>query len=230
MKKTLVFTAILLAPLLSHGAEVDLIWQGGTYTPPFYKGLSLWSKQSDLTLVAVPQGFNKPSGLVYRWTLDGSVLGTVSGVGKDSLFLTDSILSKPRTIKIDIFSSDDTLLATNSLTLTPGLPQILVYEDNPLYGLMLHHEIGANFALKESEVTLAAVPLYFSASSPLDPALNYEWRTNSGSLETKNTVTYRVLDGQKGNSQVSLHINNKNKLMQDVSRAFSVEFGQQNGL
>src|SRR3990167_742525 len=84
--------------------SVDILWQGDTYTPPFYKGKSLWSNQSRITFVAIPQGLGNPASLNYKWTKNGTVLGNINGIGKNTLSFTDSILSRPQTIRVDILS------------------------------------------------------------------------------------------------------------------------------
>ena len=37
--------------------SVDLIWEGGGYVPPFYSGRSLWARQGQLRLLAIPLSY-----------------------------------------------------------------------------------------------------------------------------------------------------------------------------
>lgn len=211
-------------------SEIDVLWQGDTYSPPFYKGRPLWTHQSQITLVAMPHviisGVEKsPSALVYKWTKNGTVLGNISGVGKNSLTLTDSILSKPQTIKVDALTDKNTLLASQTLEITPLSPTLLVYEDSPLYGILFHKEVGSGYAIKSQEVTFTAFPLFFSTSNRLNSLIQYTWNTNAGDTEKNNSVTYRVPDGASGSSQVTVRAEHKSNLIQFASKSFLVEFG-----
>src|SRR3989344_2819964 len=102
-----IFILLLVVSYLSlvssaHAQSVDILWQGEVYTPPFYQGKTFWSKQSRIPLVAIPQSLGNPANLTYKWTKNGTVLGNVNGVGKNSIYFVDSILSKGKTIEVEI--------------------------------------------------------------------------------------------------------------------------------
>lgn len=235
MKKIFLLSTIYFLLLTTAFAQsVDLLWQGDTYTPPFYQGRSLWSTQSDITFVAIPQGLGNPANLNYKWTKNGSVLGSFSGVGRNTLSFSDSILSITQTIRVDIISTtnidilsdENPVMASASITLTPTSPSLNIYESSPLYGFMFHKSVGNNYQLKEKEITFTAFPYFFSVNTRLDNSLAYEWRTNTGGLETRDSVTYRVPDNTSGgSSQVSLRAFHKNQITQDARKSFLVEFG-----
>ena len=223
----LILASCFLIPDSVFAQSVDLLSQGDGYTPPFYQGRTLWSSQSRVTLRAIPQGLGNPSNLNYKWTKNGTVLGSISGVGKSTLSFMDSILSRSQNIKVEIIAGSGAVLAESSTTLNPTQPSLLVYENNPLYGFMLHRGVSGNYKLNSPEITFAAFPLFFSTNSRTDN-LNYEWQTNDGTRETKNAVTYRIPEGGKGASQVTLHVSNQDKILQDVSESFLVQFGATN--
>src|SRR5688572_16598777 len=107
MRKTVFLLLVLmfLIPFFNLKAqEVDLLWQAETYTLPFYKGKALWSKESRVKLLAIPRGpgVGNPLNLTYKWTKNGTVLGNINGVGKNTIAFTDSIISRPQTIQVDI--------------------------------------------------------------------------------------------------------------------------------
>jgi hypothetical protein len=210
---------------------VDLIWQGETYTPPFYKGRALWSNESKIMVVAIPHinGVTNTSNLIYRWTKNDVVLGNVSGVGKNSLSFQDTILSKPQTVKIDVFSGENEFLATANTVLTPATVSILVYENNPIYGFLFHREAGGGYSLRESEITFSAFPLFFSEKR-LGSNVEFEWRTNTGSTGDGVSATYRAPEGISGTSQIFLHILDKERMRQDARKNFRVEFSNNNEL
>lgn len=232
MRKFYVFlvTMLFVLPILhAQAQEVDILWRGDTYVPPFYKGKALWSSQSRITFLAIPHGagIGNPANLTYKWTKNGTVLGNINGIGKNTMAFTDSILSRSQIIKVDVLSSDQgTTLASASVTITPISPTLAIYENNPLYGFMFHKETGDTYKLQEKEITFTAFPFFFSALNRLDGAINYEWRTNAGEAETKNSVTYRIPDNTTGSSQISVSSSNKDKIMQSSDKSFLIQFGK----
>ena len=225
MKKIIFLSTIFLLLATSvHAQSVDILWQGDTYTPPFYQGKSLWSTQSMITFVAIPNGLGNPSNLYYKWIRNGTVLGNSNGVGKNTLVFLDDILSRTQNIEVEIISASDNVLASSSISVTPIVPTLAVYENNPLYGFMFHKAVGENYRLKENELTLSAFPYFFNADTRLSNNLTYEWRTNTGGLGIRNSVTYRAPDNASGSSQVSLRVSNKNYITQNVEKGFLVEF------
>lgn len=230
MKKGLLLTLglLLLTSNSVNAQTVDLLWQGDSYTPPFYKGRALWSKQSRITLVAIPHGLGNPANLNYKWTKTGTVLGNINGVGKNTMSFTDSILSRPQVIRVDIVDSDKKILATASTAIAPLSPSLVIYENNPLYGFMFNKEMSGVYDLKNKEVTFSAFPFFFSAYDRIDPVLSYEWRTNAGGVERANSVTYRVPEGNvSGSSVVRVKTANGDKITQSANRNFSIKFGNE---
>lgn len=238
----LALALFLLAPLFTNAQEnifapteeadaapigtVDLLWQGETYTPPFYLGRALWSGQSRLTIVAVPHvdGYNA-SSLIYKWVRDGEVLGSASGAGKRTLAFNDSVLSRPVEIELNAYLPDGTTLgATARLNLAPVQPRLLVVEDSPLYGLILERAVRSTHALRGEEVTFAALPLFAPVSNRTTATQSYNWRTNTGDARTGATVTYRIPEGATGSSEITVRAENKNTLMQAPEKSFLVEF------
>lgn len=225
----------LLSTSSAFAQSVDLLWQGNTYTPPFYKGKTLWSNQSMITLWALPQGLGDPAKLNYKWTKGGTVLGGpkgVNGVGKNRLSFTDSVLGRPQTIKVDIVSTpaadgSEEVLASASVYVEPIPPTLVIYENNPLYGFMFHKEAVGTFNLQEKEVTFTAFPFFFSTSNRINADLSYKWNSNSGEAETRNSVTYRSPDNGSGTSQIQASISNRDKILQSASRNFLIQFGKQ---
>lgn len=228
MKKFIFLSAIYLLLSTTVSAQsVDILWQGESYTPPFYEGKSLWSKQSVITLVAIPQGLGSASSLNYRWTRNGTVLGSNSGVGKNSLTYSDSLLSKSIVIMVEIVDTEENVLTSSSITVTPVIPQILVYERNPLYGYMFHDEVGDIFNLSKSEVTFTAFPLFSDPAIREGSLLAYRWRTNNGPAQEGGTITYRVPEGEKGLSKVSLSLTNSTKVLPALTKDFLIQFGNE---
>lgn len=229
MRKTVILFAVYFLLSASVSAQsVDILWQGEGYAPPFYKGRTIWSHQSSITLAAIPQGLGAASNLNYQWTRNGTILGNISGIGQSSITFLDSVLSRAQTIKVEILSEEEDVLAKSSITVTPSAPNVLVYENSPLYGFMFHREVSGNFLLKDAEVTFTAFPMFFNTGSRSNPNLRYSWQTNAGETETKSSVTYRVPEGERGSSSVNLSLSNTDSILQMANKKFLVKFGEEN--
>lgn len=219
-------SSYFLLPTPTWAQGVDILWQGETYVPPFYQGGPLWSNQSRITLFALTQGLGNPTNLNYKWTKNGTVLGNINGMGKNTLAFTDSILSRPQVIRVDIISGQDTVLASASVYVAPEPPTLDVYENNPLYGFMFHKAVDREYKFQDKETTFTAFPLFFSVSDRTDNKIDYEWRTNSGDIETKNSVTYRAPDDATGASQIQVSASSREQILQSFSKNFLIQFGK----
>jgi len=224
---TVIFYILFISfPAPAFTQAVDIIWQGNVYAPPFYEGKALWSNQSLVTLVAIPQGLGNPDDLTYRWTKNGTVLGEISGIGRESMSFQDSIFSKPQIVKVEVLSVDEQILSETSITLVPIRSELLVYESNPLLGHMFHQEVVEKFKMKDDEVTFAAFPLYMSTTVRDGENLIYSWLTNGGEVGVDNSVTFRSPDSGSGSANIILGLKNNLLIMPDITRSFLVQFGE----
>ena len=214
-------------------SDVDLLTEGRGYVPPFYKGRAEWGYQTQITIVALPHILNSAGkeisaqNLIFKWFKDDTVLGTVSGIGKTSLTLSDSVLSLPMDIKLEVYTDKDTIVASKSLSLGPVPQQTLIYEDNPLYGYMFHYAINGTYPLREKEVSFSAFPLFFSTLNKNSSLVLYDWSTNGTyGGQTTNRVTFRAPESE-GTATVGVDIKHKTKFTESTSKSFGVQFGNQ---
>lgn len=209
--------------------SVDLLWQGSGYTPPFYKGRTLWGNQTSLKLLAIPNVKNTSgSNLVYQWSLDDKILGDSSGSDKNNLIFSDSILGLPRTVSVGIYKNGE-LSAKNTLVLRPIQPSVNVYENSGLYGIRFENQLRENIVLGEGEKSFTAFPMFFSFSR-LSGSIKYLWQSTGGADQTTNTVTYKTPIGVSGVSSVKIRATNINRILQDASDNLTVKFGKENNL
>ncbi len=231
MKKALfifLLTTYYLLPTTLSAQSVDILYSGETYTPPFYQDGALWSKESFIHLLAIPNGLGDPSKLDYKWSQNGTVLGAISGIGRNSIRFKDSIFSKPQAIKVEIISPDEEVVALSRLDIKPQPTEILVYEKNPLYGFLFNTEVSTGYNLPQGEITFTAFPLFFSAQSYGSPNIGYVWRSNAGESSQTDSVTYRVPEGKGGFSEVSVEVTNSETFRQTAEQSFLVQFGNEN--
>jgi len=225
MKRIVLLSTIYL--LLStpvFAQSVDILWQGNGYVPPFYEGKNLWAKQSLITFVAVPQGLGNSANLNYKWTRNGTVLGNISGVGRNTLSFKDAIFSKPYTVKVEIIGNDESVLAEASETIRAKNVSLLIYENNPLYGYMFHREVGNIFQLDKNEITFAAFPLFAGPGERGNAGFSYTWRAEGSPSSSGNSVTYRAPEGTEGISRISASFLESAKIIQPVERSFLIQF------
>lgn len=210
------------------GGRVDVVWQADTYTPPFYEGKALNSYQSKITFVALPHlrsGGREvdPSTCVYVWKKDGVVIG--SGYGMQSVTVTGSVIARTYDIDVSVSSFDKSANASGHATMGWRSADMLLYENNPLYGLLLNKALGQNIELAQNEITVSAVPYFFSNAKDASH-LKYSWLMNNRTITAPSdpaTVVFRK-DGASGVASVSLQIQNAVEVLQAVNKSFAISF------
>lgn len=233
MKKLFLLLVLgILIPISGIHAEgeVDLIWEANTFTPPFYEGLPLWSNESSITLTAIPNLPNiNPNSIIYRWSKNGTILGSLSGVNKNSLSFKDTVLSPPVKVTIDLFlENGSSPIGSATVLLKPTPPKLLIFENNPLYGFMMNKTIRNTFTIREDEVTFSAVPLFSTVSKRTAAAFDYTWLTNTGENRSGNSVTYRAPDGASGSASVTIRAIDSKIIAQPKEVSFLIKFNEQN--
>ncbi len=214
--------------------DVAIIYESDGYVPPFYKGKGYYTPEGSVTLVALPNLVSSsgtrlnPNNLVYTWSVDDTIQGSMSGYGKNSFKYTGSILSKDIMIKVTVSTPDKTTTGTAAIILSPLQPEVLTYEAHPLYGTLFNKEITtSNFFLTDREVTVSAFPFSTSATKANDTNLVYNWTLNGTSIATpptQNFATFRNTSGQKGDSQIGISIENTSHLLHSMKKTFNITF------
>lgn len=204
----------------------DLLWQADTYTPPFYKGKALHSSQDPIMVHAEPFIVNTsgtrldPNKLVYKWKLNGNVNATASGTGKKTFKVVPSILPKPAEISVEITSTDNVYRSEASIVVPTSNPEIVLYENHPLYGIRTARALnGKDFALTSSEANIVAEPFFFSRNQKDFDLLTYSWSLNNSSVNQEgNEIVVRKPTGEgSGKSQISLTIKNLERILQTAN-------------
>lgn len=220
--------------LVVRPAGVDILWEADSYTPPFYKGKALYSYQSLVTVIALPNMVNSsgtkinPDNLIYKWTKDGKVLGGVSGYGKSKFSFSKSILSRPDEIEVEVTSTDKKIKASGNIIIEPIEPKTVIYENNPLYGIIYEKAISGEFKLNGNEITLITTP-YFFGKNDVGEAIKYDWRMNGKSINNKPDTrqsTFRNTEGVKGSTKISVDLQNESKELQSAGTGVFLNFGE----
>jgi hypothetical protein len=227
--------ALVTKVITIQPADIDLLWRASSYTPPFYQGKALYPHQGLITFIAVPnvsadKSVAKTIGsYIYTWKKDGDVLGDFSGYGKNTFSLRGTIISRPFTMEVNVSSTDGTPLGSASVTIDPQSPQIALYENDPLLGVLYNKNLS-NFTMQNNELSVTATPFYFNTGS--EPvSLQYKWTMNGKSISSQSdpsTLTLRNTTGSGGSSTIGLQISNTLKTLQSASDSMTVTFGQNN--
>ncbi|MEX2010417.1 MAG: hypothetical protein WD874_01270 [Parcubacteria group bacterium] len=207
--------------------SVDILWQGEGYVHPFYKGRTLWGRQTAVTLMAIPNiPGTRIENLIFRWSQNGSVIGSASGAGRNSLSVVDSILNLEKKITVEVFKGGAIPIAKASINIATADPVALVYENSPLLGIIFERSMEGLTLLKDKEITFSAFPFFFSGSARNADFFSYEWATNSRSVQKTASVTYRAPEGE-GQSYVNLVIRNINKDLQEGTKDFLLKYNNE---
>ena len=215
-------------------SNVDLIWQSYGYVPPFYKGKSLFSHQNKIKFVAIPHIINSngvevsANNLIYTWTRNGTVLGDFSGYGKNTYTMISSVISRPLDIDVRVTSPSSDDVASASTMVSPVDPTVIFYLKDPLYGIEFQKALNGDVSLSGTkEANILVSPFYFGVISSADSSLQYKWNINNSQVDqdfTKPSRVFRQKDGTVGSSNISLSIENSNKILQTASSGFNLEF------
>ncbi len=155
--------------------NITLVWEASSYVPPFYKGKALMPDGGDARVVAfLPPGVPVTSDISYSWRVDGVVDGANSGVGRSSYTIESEIFGGSSLVVVEI-SNANGLIGTGALRIPLIKPQILVYTDAPLGGVLFNDE---NPRITGTELTMETYPLFFTTRRRDNANLSYVWRVN----------------------------------------------------
>lgn len=201
---------------------VDLLWEADTYVPPFYKGKKLATRQSTVTITAIPQ-FKIPTidsirTAVYYWQRDFTPLTAASGYAKQALRFENNPIKTTENLGITVKNRTETEVAANTLDIPFRNPFIVFYEKQ---GSRIFERRGslAGFRVTTDTFNLVAVPYYFAFDKLSD--INFNWLADGRTLTVNNTNQSEILFElpQKGRqTNISLSITSTPKLLQTASR------------
>ena len=217
---------------------ITLVWEASSYTPPFYKGKALYPYQGTLKIVALPEIVTEsgstvnPKNLVYTWRLNDKARPDDSGFGKNSMTFNGTIPIRNSDIDVEAVTMDGKYVARGRISVEPGSPSLLFYEDNPIYGILYNKALQGSVALQNQEIRIAATPYFIGKKTKEDRLLKYDWTLNGESLsatvanENKSSLSFRQERGVAGTAAVGLQISNTAKILQFAANTLSLSFGE----
>ena len=211
-------------------ADVDILWQAKTYTPPFYKGKALYTPESEVVFVAqpniiTPTGKVDPTNAVYTWKKDYEVDGDNSGFGKNTYDFKGPIILNPVMIQAEVYAAaNEGFKGQNGYKLTNVFPVALAYEDDPIYGIFYNRAVRSQYHLGAQEVKFSVSPYFFSTPDK-NSLLSYSWNLDNSALDIptfQNSVIFRRTDSLQGQSQIDVSVSEDSKMLQSSGDSVTV--------
>lgn len=212
-------------------ADLDLVWQADSYTPPFYKGKALYPNQGHVRVIAIPnfigasgKAFN-PKNLVYKWQRNGDVEGGASGYGKNIFEFDGPAVLQTENITLTVETLDKSIGGQKAISFDPSDSRVLLYEDHPLYGIRLERALSNGVSLSDNQIKIAAVPYFFSVTKRSDESLIYSWSINntldSSLTPSQSYLTFRKT-GDGGIANIAVNAKSKVSVFQFAANALSI--------
>jgi hypothetical protein len=214
-------------------ADVAILWEADTYTPPFYRGKALPSYLSIIKLTPLPMVIGvggkrvSPDQLIYSWKQDYVPVQSISGYGKTSAEVAMGTGVQETVLTLDVKDATSQATAERTVTISAVDPKLLFYAGTPLQGIQYGRALGESVAQKTQEMTIDAEP-YFFANTELgtsDAAL--KWQQNGVSITGSGlrTITLRVPGNVSGSSRIDASLANNVRILESASRSLVVNYG-----
>ena len=184
------------------------------YVPVWYRGRSRISEESVAKIIVVPNSIPAIDGdteSVYSWSKGGFKDQGQSGTGRQGYalklnpFNNNEIVS----VKVDGFEKE--------IVITPQKTFLSLYEHSPLVGTRFNEILGSNISLTKEDVTLEAVPWFFSLAERNSSYVSIVWTVNG--LPVQNPVDRLSLNVRKGSqtkgvAKIGIAVKHKDRTLQ----------------
>jgi hypothetical protein len=181
-------------------ASVDILWETDSYTPPLYKGKALPTQGSTVRLTAVPTFIRNgtlinPADLYYTW--EGSDTSSKEArKGAYSIEIPFDKNSSGKNISVFVTTANKTISAKQEISLPTIVPEVMFYENNPIYGILYNKAIPNTFTSPKKTLSIIAEPFYIPSSILLFEQ-QQAWSLN-GSMQAPEGDTRTLTISQEG--------------------------------
>ncbi len=216
-------------------AEVDLLWQAiDAYTPPFYRGKAIPLYQAKVRVLAIPEtkiiAPTDSPNLVYYWKRNKRNIVIGSGFGKNTYTFEADPLRLEETIEVTTNDRRENSFAQSSVTIPfkDNKAEILFYEIDENGRIKTNRALNRFSTVKGDSIHFAFHPLNLSTTEPNFIDLFVGWMVNGkerapqdfGKQDEMNITT----EGQAGDVEVGLHLENIKKLLQTADAKMMLHF------
>jgi len=215
---------------------LEILWESDTYVPPFYKGKALPSSQSSVRVIALPRFVNQnklinTNNIVYTWKKGYFKDQNSSGFGKNVFVYKTGYTFNNDEITISATTEDKSVSITKKVPIHVYEPKIVLFENKPIEGIRYENALMDTFNYIENEVTVHAVPFFFSLSGLNDNSASFVWKLDGKNLETnpenKSEFTLKKPEKGSGQYQLRLDINNLGYDLQTGSKKLTLVYDNQ---
>jgi hypothetical protein len=205
---------ILIVPTV-----VDLLWESvDGYTPPFYKGKSLISRESLIKVVALPviaQNMNTAQ-LTYQWKKDSQTKQNNSGFGRNYYLFTNDILKQKEEVSVSVSSVSGDYYSEGKIEIPTSEPKLIFYKKSPILGVLYNKALVNDSYFPEKEFTITAEP-YFLAIKEKEPLFKNTWKVNSNLVPIQGREIILQPTATDGYATISVVMENFSTLFQKAS-------------
>ena len=178
-----------------------------------------------MKVVAIPNTTKGDKGnITYTWKRDDNTVLGASGYNKNSYIFKNSEYSKTENIQVTASSVNNTYNATKSIEIPTIDPKIVFYKKSPTEGVLYNQALNNDYYMSEDEITIVAVPYFFSLNGYNSNELSYSWKINGENIKTpsKNTeITIRP-SSRGGVATINLSLENLSLLFQKISNSLKL--------
>lgn len=214
---------------------INLVWEADTTVPNFYRGKALYSAGSPLKVVAFPVVYSGTSriaagALSYQWSRNGELDQDASGLGKYTYSFMGNQLQNAEDVSVDAYYGA-AKVAHAEVNIPAVRPQLVLYQRDALRGLLLDTAFPPTVSLLGKELTLQAVPYYFSRPDSENGQLTYSWTLGgqdaTGPDAQNGILTLRQTGSGQGSAQLAATLQdyNPDAFVQNASVALNLLFG-----
>jgi hypothetical protein len=178
--------ALEIVPLL-----IDILYEGSTYVPPFYRGRPLPSADGSLRLQAVTHLVRDgkvldDEDITFTWYRNSKVIKNFSGQGISKILIEAPALYDTDAISVRVASADESLSAVKQITIPSTEVALVIYENHPLFGILFNNVLPPQIN-GPADISVAAMPYFATIFYLNDPTLRYSWKLNGNSVQASST-------------------------------------------
>lgn len=221
---------VATAPLFER--STTMVYEGlDSYVPDWYEGKKQVASGGTVRVLALPTiddgngNYLKKEDMVFNWFVNGEPLDDKSGAGKYFIDLVAAEeYGKTFEVKVTVKAVKSSFETSQTLNISVVDPDVLLYENNSIYGESHRAILGGMNILKNSTFEIFAEPFYFSVDSLKLNNIKYLWSIN-GASQLNNTFARAFKIGDKsGASEISIAVKHLKNIMQEASRSITLSF------
>lgn len=197
-----------------QASDVDIVWEGLSYTPPFYEGRALAAAGGRVVATAIPHTtLGSADTLIYTWYQDGKALGKQSGFGKSSVQIQMPAFGDDSLVSVEVKNLNNEYVGGNGVRIKPAPVTLRLYQQKTLVGLWTNTVVALIKSL-DGATSLRAVP--YNIDGTTVSRVQFAWKSDTGEItpEPQGRASYTPR-AQAG--IVSVDVSHSSKLLQEAT-------------